>query len=490
MSDPQTYFIPFLLCLLPTLYLLRRLLLPNHPSPLPPGPWALPILGHLHLLGPIPHQSLHRLSARHGPLFSLRLGSVPCVVASSPSTARQLLKNHDLTFSSRPVSSAVQHLSYGGDDFSFAPHGPYWKFIKKFCMSDLLGPRTLDAHRPLRRDELLRFLRSLSSEVDVGRALKTMTNNVVTRMLMGRRCSETEEETEEILGLFDLGDYVWFLKGWDLHGFKKRLDEVHRKFDGLMEGILKEKEETDGRDAAEKDLLDLLLDIAKDGEAEIRLSRENIKAFALDIFAAGTDTSAVTIQWALAELINHPDIMRAAQEEILSVVGRARLVDETDVPGLPYIQAIVKETLRLHTTAPMTVRVSSEDCHVDGYHIPAGTQAFINIWAIHRDPTYWPDPLEFRPERFVGSAVDVKGQQFELLPFGSGRRGCPGMSLAMHVVQTTLAAMVQCFEWRVVGQEGKVDMTEGPGLTLQMARPLVCTPVWRPGLLFDPSSHS
>lgn len=204
-----------------------------------------------------------------------------------------------------------------------------------------------------------------------------------------------------------------------------------------------------------------------------------------DIFAAGTDTSAITVEWALSELINHPNIMQKAVQEIDTIVGHHKVVEESDIPNLPYIQAIIKETLRLHPTGPLIVRESSKDCTIGNYHIPSKTRLFVNVWAIGRDGNHWEKPLEFRPERFLnddGSAkgqLDVRGQNYHLLPFGSGRRGCPGTSLALQVVQTTLAAMIQCFEWGVKGGNGSVDMEEGIGITLPRANPLVCFPVAR-----------
>lgn len=204
------------------------------------------------------------------------------------------------------------------------------------------------------------------------------------------------------------------------------------------------------------------------------------------MFGAGTETSACTIEWALAELINHPDMMERARQEIDSVVGKSRLVEESDIPNLPYVQSIVKETMRLHPTGPLIVRQSTEDCNVDGYHIPARTSVFVNVWAIGRDPKYWESPLEFKPERFLNeegqSMLDLKGQNFELLSFGAGRRSCPGASLALQIIYTTLAGMLQCFEWKV-GEEGNnngtIDMEEGPGMALPRANPLICTPVAR-----------
>lgn len=205
------------------------------------------------------------------------------------------------------------------------------------------------------------------------------------------------------------------------------------------------------------------------------------------MFGAGTDTSAVTTEWAISELINHPHVMAKARQEIDMVIGKKRIVEESDIANLPYIQAIVKETLRLHPTGPIIVRECTEDCIVAGYEIPAKTRLFVNVWAIGRDPNHWENPLEFLPDRFLekeGSGkrqLDVRGQHFQLLPFGSGRRSCPGATLALQVVQTTLASMVQCFEWKVGDGDDlfTVDMEEGLGVSLPRAHPLVCVPVAR-----------
>ncbi|XP_058071379.1 cytochrome P450 93A3-like [Magnolia sinica] len=507
-DDLQSYAILFLIWLISTV--LIRTILSNFRTTvrcLPPGPIALPIIGHLHLLGPIPHQAFHKLSKRYGSLIHLRLGSVSAVVASSADIAREILKTHETAFASRPESSAVRYLDYGGYGFVFAPYGPYWKFMKKLCMSELLGGRMLDQLQPIRREEIRRLLRLLHKKsngreaVNVGRELITMVNNIVSRMAMSRICSDTEGEAEEVrkmvhemavlAGTFNVSDYIGLCRNLDLQGLKKRFEDVHRRFDTMMERIIKEhvegrKTKMERGDGA-KDILDILLEISEDESAEMKLTRENIKAFILDNFVAGTDTTAVTTEWALAELINHPDVFKKARAEIDSV-GKNRLIGESDIPNLPFLQAIVKETLRLHPPGPVIYRKSTKDCKIGGYDVPANTQVFINVWTIGRDPQHWVDPLEFRPERFMPSDesdrshhVDVRGQHFHFLPFGSGQRGCPGTSLALQVVQTTLASMIQCFDWTVGigGESATVDMTEGPGLTLPRAHPLVCVPVAR-----------
>ncbi|CAK8543311.1 unnamed protein product [Lathyrus sativus] len=504
MADYQGYIILFLIWLTSTI-LVRALLKRTQNKPnLPPSPFSLPIIGHLHLLGTIPHQGFHKLSTKYGPIIHLSLGSIPCVVASSPESAKEFLKTHENYFSNRPQSSAVDYLTYGSQDFSFSPYGPYWKFMKKICMSELLSGITLTRLLPVRKQETKRFVDFLlkkgkeNEAIDVAKELLRMSNNVVSRMIMSESCSENEGEAEEVrklvqdtvhlTGKFNVSDFIWFFKNWDVQGFSKRLTEIRDRFDSMMERIIKEhqeerrrRKEVGGRDGEIKDLLDILLDIFEDENSEIKLKMENIKAFVLDLFMAGTDTSALTIEWALAELINHPHVMDKARQEINDVIGSTRIVEESDIVNLPYLQAIVKETLRIHPTGPLIVRESSERCMIQGYDIPAKTQLFVNIWSIGRDPNYWDNPLEFRPERFISEVgnLDVRGQHFHMIPFGSGRRGCPGTSLALHVVQANLAAMIQCFEWKVSGGSENVDMKEKPGLTLSRAHPLICVPVPR-----------
>ncbi|TKY53282.1 cytochrome P450 family protein [Spatholobus suberectus] len=295
------------------------------------------------------------------------------------------------------------------------------------------------------------------------------------------------EDTAALAGKFNVADFVWFCKGLDLQGMNKRLREILERFDGMMERVIREHEEErkkrNERGEGEKirDLLDILLEIHEDQSAELKLTRENVKAFILDIFMAGTDTSAITMEWALAELINNPQVMEKARQEIDSVTGNNRLIQESDLANLPYLQAIVKETLRIHPTSPFIGRESSESCNVCGYDIPEKTLLFINLWSMGRDPNLWENPLEFRPERFTGEEnFDVRGQNFQLMPFGTGRRACPGASLALQVVPANLAAMIQCFEWKV---DGAVSMEEKPAMTLPRAHPLICVPMRREKLL-------
>ncbi|XP_058088308.1 cytochrome P450 93A3-like [Magnolia sinica] len=475
---------------------------------LPPSPLALPILGHLYLLGPLIHRSLHHLSKRYGPLIHLRLGTLGSViVVSSPKMAREFLKAHDLNFASRPHLVAQDYVPNACTGFAFAPYSPYWKFMKKLCVSELFSSKKLDQSMKIRQEEIRSLLGHFfeksryGEQVDIKGTLTALTNNIICRMVMSMRCSGSENDADECRKLVEevveMGgrlNFVHILHSWrylDLFGYGKRLNVAYERFMDIMEKILKEheekkmKKEMDGVDGIDEDLMDTVIKITQDETAELKLSRGSLKAFFLDLFIGGTETSSTTMQWALSELIRHPDVLKKAREEIESIVGKDRLVEESDIPNLHYIQAIVKETLRLHPTVPLILRESIQDCNIEGFSIPHKTKIFINVWAIGRDPEYWKSPLEFQPERFLNSnmvssqsAIDLKGQNFELIPFGSGRRICPGISLALHVIHATIAALVQCFDWQYDGSMGqsKIDMKESVGLTLRMDGPLYYIP--------------
>ncbi|KAL5858961.1 hypothetical protein ACOSQ4_000257 [Xanthoceras sorbifolium] len=511
MFDLQ-YALLFLICIA-SIKLVRTMLAKTWTKAnLPPSPRGIAIIGHMHLLGPMPHQAFHKLSTRYGPLVYFYIGSKPCVLASTPEMAKEILKTNETNFLNRPQRTNLHYITYGSSDLASAPYGPHWKFMKKLCMTELLGGRVLDQLRPIRREETKRFLRLMMKkaeareEVNVGEELMRLTNNTITRMTLGQRCSDNEDEAGEVRKMvkdllqlgskFNLSDTIWFCKNLDLQGFRKKLKNVRDRYDVLMERIMKEHEDArkkkkemgDYKDETVKDFLDILLDIYEDENAEMRLTRENIKAIIMNSFGAGTDTSSITIEWALAELINHPNVMEKARKEIDSVIGKCRIVEESDIANLPYLQAIVKEILRLHPAGPLLVRESAEDCTIAGYLIPAKTGLFVNLWSLGRDPDHWENPHEFRPERFLSEDwstksqfLDVRGQYFHMIPFGSGRRSCPGATLALQFVPTTLAAIIQCFELKVGGDGGSetVDMEEGPGLALPRAHSLACKLVAR-----------
>ncbi|PWA56854.1 cytochrome P450 [Artemisia annua] len=270
MADVQAYFFIILTLLISTL-LIRAFFKSTSSKPrLPPSPFAIPIIGHLHLFNPVPHQAFHKLSLRYGPVIRLLMGSVPCVVVSSPNAAKEFLKTCENSFLDRPYNSATECVTYGSKDFAFANHGFYWKFMKKIVMSQLLSGATIDLLLPVRQDEINRFYKSLYQKASIGKALDLNAELI--------RCSEEEGNAGDIRKLiFEITEVI------DLQGFGKRVKDIHRRFDELVEKIISEHEEErkQRRGSQGKDILNMLMDITEAEGMEVELTRENIKAFIL-----------------------------------------------------------------------------------------------------------------------------------------------------------------------------------------------------------------
>ncbi|CAN1133602.1 Cytochrome P450 93A2 [Linum perenne] len=334
-------------------------------------------------------------------------------------------------------------------------------------------------------------------------AFTKLTNNTICRMAMSTRCSGIDKDAEEIAGLvktclqlagrLSVGDILGPFHFLDyFSGTGKKLIEALTKYDRIVSRVIKEHEEKaltfegdlKNGEVWRKDILDILLETCNDPTAEIKLSQNDIKSFLLDIFFAGTDTSSAAMQWAMGELINHPKSFSKLRAEINSVVGPTRLVNDSDVPNLPYLRAVIRETLRLHPSAPLIIRECAEDCMVNGFSIKSRTRVLVNVYAIMRDPDSWVNPNEFDPERFMGDSeerigehqMEYKGQNFRFLPYGSGRRGCPGASLAMMMMHAAIGSLVQCFDWKV--KDGvRVDLSPGPGFAAELGQTLECYPI-------------
>uniref|UniRef100_A0A2N9FSC0 Cytochrome P450 n=1 Tax=Fagus sylvatica TaxID=28930 RepID=A0A2N9FSC0_FAGSY len=413
MIDIQYYFLCLVLSFLSTLLLKSLFKKPSKTLRLPPSPPALPLIGHLHLLGHSLYKSLHNLSTKYGPLLYLRLGASRCLVVSTASMATEIFKTNDLVFSDRPSFAFSDRLPYGNYGFFIARYGDYWRFMKQLCMSELLSTRQLEKSRDVRHEEIVRFLlKALESAkkqhvFDVGAELMKLTNNSTCRLTMSMRCSEEHDEAERITQLAEGVN-----GGWGKDSFRGCI--------GATEdfGVL----------AVWKEGHKYNLEVYQDDKAEFKINRTHLKAFFMDLFVAGTSTSSEAMQWTIAELINHPNIFNKVREEIKSVVGSTRLVEESDVSSLPYLQAVVKEALRLHPPGPVIVRESREDCKIKGFDIPEKTMVAINVYAIMRDAKIWNYPNDFRPERFLISSKEKYGMEY--IPFGAGRRGVPRLKVS------------------------------------------------------------
>ncbi|KAM3206853.1 hypothetical protein ACQJBY_062178 [Aegilops geniculata] len=466
---------------------------------LPPGPKPWPIIGNLNLIGTLPHRSIHALSQQYGPLMQLRFGSFPVVVGSSVKMAKFFLKTHDVAFTDRPKTAAGKYTTYNYSDITWSPYGAYWRQARRMCLTELFSAKRLQSYEYIRSEEVAALVRGLygggASRVLVLKDyLSTASLNVITRMVLGKKYLEKEvrnvagavittpEEFKWMLdeffflnGVFNIGDSVPWLDWMDLQGYVKRMKKLSKMFDQFLEHVVDEHAERrrcEGQSFVSKDMVDVLLQYASDPGLEVKLNRDSVKAFTQDLIAGGTESSAVTVEWAISELLKKPTLFAKATEELDRVVGRERWVTEEDMWSLPYVEAIMKETMRLHVVAPMLVpRLSREDTSIDGYDILFGTQVLVSVWSIGRDPELWEAPEEFMPERFLDSRLDVKGQDYELLPFGSGRRMCPGYNLGLKVIQLSLANLLHGFVWRLPnGME--LSMEEIFGLSTPRKFPL------------------
>ncbi|KAL6623048.1 hypothetical protein ACP70R_032927 [Stipagrostis hirtigluma subsp. patula] len=481
-------------------------------APLPPGPRGWPVLGNLPQLGGKTHQTLHEMTKVYGPLLRLRFGSSDVVVAGSAAVAEQFLRVHDANFSCRPPNSGGEHMAYNYQDVVFAPYGPRWRAMRKVCAVNLFSARALDDLRAVREREAALMVRSLAEQpsngpaVALGKAVNVCTTNALSRASVGRRvfaggAGEGAREFKEIVlevmqvgGVLNVGDFVPALRWLDPQGVVAKMKKLHRRYDDMMNGIIAERRAGGVKPAGDeegKDLLGLLLEMVEEqrplaGGDEDRITDTDVKALILNLFVAGTDTTSTIVEWSLAELIRHPDILKQAQEELDAVVGRGRLVSESDLPRLTFFNAVIKETFRLHPSTPLSLpRMAAEDCEVAGYRIPKGSELLVNVWGIARDPALWPDPLEYRPSRFLPGGshenVDLKGGDFGLIPFGAGRRICAGLSWGLRMVTLTSATLVHALDWELpVGQTpDKLNMDEAFTLLLQRAVPLMVHPVPR-----------
>ncbi|XP_024543432.1 cytochrome P450 71A1 [Selaginella moellendorffii] len=456
--------------------------------PLPPGPWGTPLFGHLYSLGELPHQTLSKLSKKYGPIMTVRLGMVPALVIDSPQWAREFLTTHDIAFASRPQNTNSKYLFFNGSDVGFSPYGEHWRNLKKLITMELFTAKKMEVFKALRANGILRVLKSIAAEegnvVSIRNLLSMLNMNNISQMAFSKQVIDDPifqrflavlEESLDLMAVFVLGDFIPFLKWFDPYGYVAKMKANRKEISGIYQMIIDEHKLKRKKNCTPTDLVDILLSQGVD--------ETTIKGTIMGMFVAGTDTSSLTSEWALTSLINNPSCMKRAQEELDRVVGRERRVQEEDLSSLVYLKAIVKETFRLHPPAPLLLpRESTQECTVKGgYKIPKGTRLIINTWSIGRDPSLWESPEEFKPERFLEKSIDIKGQDFELIPFGAGRRICAGLPLGQTMVELTLASLLQAFEWKT---DKTLDMEESEGLTTRMKVPLAAHMTCRTSLKF------
>ncbi|XP_006659028.2 indole-2-monooxygenase-like [Oryza brachyantha] len=468
---------------------------------LPSPPGRLPVIGHMHLISSLPHMSLRDLATKHGPdLMLLHLGAVPTLVVSSSRTAQAILRTHDSVFASRSYSAIADILFYGTTDVAFSPYGEYWRQIKKIVTTHLLTVKKVHSYGRARQQEVRLVMAKIASgaamhvAVDLTELLGCYSNNMVCHAVSGKffhregrnqLFQELIEINSSLLGGFNLEDYFPILARLPL--IRKLLcakaHDVNRRWDQLLDKIIddhtnKQQSSSLDNNDQESDFIDVLLSI----QHEYGLTRDSIKANLIVMFEAGIDTSSIEIEYAMVELIRNPKVMAKLQNEVRSIVLKGQeIVTEEQLSRMPYLKAVIKETLRLHPAAPLLMpHLSMVDCNVEGYTIPSGTRVIVNAWALSREPGYWDNAEEFMPERFFGNTMaDYNGNDLHFLPFGTGRRICPGINFAITAIEIMLANLVYRYDWKLPidqATKGGIDMTETFGISVHRKEKLCLVP--------------
>ncbi|KAL1547503.1 labd-13Z-ene-9,15,16-triol synthase, chloroplastic-like [Salvia divinorum] len=475
----------------------------NHAGKSPPGPRGIPILGYLPFMSSRNMlQQLADLSQQYGPIYKLRLGSKQAVVITSPSLLKQVVRDQDHIFAHRDATAAALAFSRGARDVVFSPPNSSWRAMRKVLVRETQSSAGLDASRELRRDEIRKAVRSVYDKIGLPVAFGQLVFQTEVSLLMslmwggvdhsgegrerlGREFRAINSEISDLLGKPNVSDLFPVLSRLDLQGVERQMGKVVDSLDKILEEFISQHEKLSGsmvKNEGRKDFLQIVLEHKEKKDSDLpTLSRDQIKSLLAEIISGGSDTSATTVEFAMSELLNNPKAMEKAQKELSEVVGMDKIVEESHLPKLNFLNAVIKETLRLHPPVPLLVpRVPFQTTTVGGYTIPKGTKILLHVWAIQRDPSIWDNPGEFKPERFLlGSrSLDFKGNNFEFIPFGSGRRMCPGLPLAERMVAYFLASFLHSFDWKLVDGK-KLDMSESLGIVLQRTNSSVAIPTLR-----------
>ncbi|KAF9601566.1 hypothetical protein IFM89_020422 [Coptis chinensis] len=461
---------------------------------LPPGPAGWPVIGNLFDVGAMPHHSFASLSKKYGPVLWLQLGAVNTMVISSAEAAMEMFKNHDLDFANRTTNEAMRVNGFEQGSISQSEYGPYWRMVRRICTTGLFVNSRVKGTTNIRAncmDNMTKWIWDEAQEkgsVEVGRFVSLMSFNAISNVILSKdvvvdpKAQVGSEFVSSVTRLIqwiskpNVADFFPFFQWFDPQRIKKNIKPIIEHTVGFASGFVEERvlDRQTGKINAKKDFLDAMLDFQgtqKDGEPTM-LSQGNITKLTLELFLASIDTTSSTIEWAMAELLHNPNTMRNVEAELDQIVGQGNKVEESDIEKLPYLQAVVKETLRLHPPLALLIpRKAREDTKFMGYSIPKDTLVFVNVWAIGRDPVSWDDPLSFMPERFLNSNIDYKGQHFQFMPFGAGRRMCAGQMLGHRMLHLALGYLAHTFKWSLDNglTPEKMDMSEEFGITLRKA---------------------
>ncbi|XP_014495586.1 cytochrome P450 76A2 [Vigna radiata var. radiata] len=499
MALTSEYFSLFLLLLLSVLFifLLRRKTAARNRR-LPPGPPGWPIFGNMFQLGDMPHRTLTELRAKHGPVLWLQIGAMKTMVILSAEAAAVFFKHHDHAFADRTITETMRVHNYNKSSLALAPYGPYWRLMRRLVTVDMLVAKRINETAPVRRKCVNDMITWLTKEaekvkegdgVHVARFVFLMSFNLLGNLMLSRDLFDPDSEDGSeffaaMMGLMEwsghanVADMFPWLRRLDPQGLRRKMNRDMSKALEIASKFVKQRLE----DKKTRDFLDVLIDFqSSNSEEALKITDKDLNIFILEIFLAGSETTSSTIEWTMMELLRNPEWLEKVKSELDRVVGRERKFEESDIDNLPYLQAVIKETLRLHPPIPFLVpRKAIENTKFMGYDIPKDTQVLVNAWAIGRDPSVWEQPLEFKPQRFVDDCknIDYKGTNFGLIPFGSGRRMCAGVPLAHRILHLVLGSLLHEFDWKLESHvtPSTLDTRERLGITMRKLQPLLAVP--------------
>ncbi|XP_022733748.1 cytochrome P450 78A9-like [Durio zibethinus] len=456
------------------------------PNNIIPGPRGFPVIGSMNLMVNLAHRKLSAAAQSFGAmrLMAFSLGGTRVIITCNPDVAKEILNSS--VFADRPVKESAYSLMFHRA-IGFAPYGVYWRTLRRIAATHLFCPKQISSTEAQRFDiasQMVSIIARRSGEFSLRDILKKASlNNMMcsvfgSKYLLGSSNRETKElgqlveEGYDLLGKLNWSDHLPWLAGLDLQKIRLRCSKLVPKVNKFVNRIIQDHKIQTGR--RNHDFVDVLLSL----NGPDRLSDNDMIAVLWEMIFRGTDTVAVLIEWILARMVLHPEIQLRVQTELDQVIGKSRPLIESDILSMVYLPAVVKEVLRLHPPGPLLswARLAITDTTIDGYHVPAGTTAMVNMWAITRDPDVWMDPLKFMPQRFVSKdSADVEfsvlGSDLRLAPFGSGRRACPGKTLGLATVSFWVGFLLHEFEW-VQSDYNPVDLSEKLRLSCEMANPL------------------
>ncbi|XP_049346229.1 geraniol 8-hydroxylase-like isoform X2 [Solanum verrucosum] len=429
-------------------------------------------------------------------MMGLRMGQITTVVISSSAVAKQVLQKQDLSFSSRTIPDAIRTNNHHHLSVVFLPVCSLWRSMRKILNSNLFCGNKLDATQHLRSQKMQDFITycgkcsQTGESVNIGQAafetmLNLLSNTFFSKDVVdpygnsGKEFKDVVWDVMEESGKPNFADYFPLLKRIDPQGIRRRIGKHSDKLLQLIGGLIDERLEQrrQSPNGCRTDFLEVMLNTSE--EDPQAFDRNHIEHLCLDLFIAGTDTTSSTLEWAMVEVMRKPYIMRKAKAELAEVIGQGKAIVEASVAHLPYLQCIAKETLRLHPPVPILLSKVDQDVEACGYFVPKDSQVLVHVLSIGRDPANWDDPLTFKPERFWDSKIDVRGQDFEIIPFGGGRRICPGIPLAMRTLSIMLGSLLNSFDWKAEGDIAPedLDVEEKFGVSLARLRPLLAVPI-------------